>query len=134
PATRRTRDRATQSDQVALRSDSDHFEVLDRDPFVAEVTGHPHALHNSTWGRTRADRAWGSPAVRLTVGLRATPEIVPLHDASEALTLGLADDIDPLASNQHADVDPLTNAEPIDIRHRHFAQRFDRRHAILQVP
>src|SRR5690349_19182183 len=68
------------------------LKVLHRHPLVAEVTRHAHVFPNPAGGGTIADGAVAAVGLG-PVSCSLSGEVVLLHHALEAFTLGTSDDI-----------------------------------------
>src|SRR5918995_5928092 len=71
-------------EQISLRIDSQHFQVLNRYPIVTHSPSHAQPFENPARRRARSDRARRTQPVRLAVRLRTAPEAMALDDALEA--------------------------------------------------
>ena len=79
-----------------------------------------------------------TPAVRLTVGLRSTVEVVTLDHATEAFALGRTDHVDDFALGEHAGIDASAQFEIFEAVGGHLAHGFQTllvgEASLLQMP
>src|SRR5947209_10892656 len=122
---------AADVEQVVLGVHFGDAEILDRDLIAAHPAAHTHALHDARWERRGADRA-GSAMEHRAVGGAAAGEVVTLHDALEALALGLTDHVDRVARLEDVDLHFVANVRIAAVRH--FRERAERLEAgLLEV-
>ena len=95
-----TRDSALDQDQAALGVHADDGQVLLGDDFLAVVAGHLLALEGLARVLTLAGRTVRTVRQRDAVRGAQTAEVPALHGAGEALTDGLALDVDLLARQE----------------------------------
>ena len=91
---------AMEEQQVPLFIDLNDVDVLYRDTHVAELPGHFLALGGHTRGEACADRAAVTKVFVRTVATLETREVMALHDAAEAATLGGTDNINLLSDRK----------------------------------
>ena len=100
-------------------------ELLDGDPLVAHVAGHPRALVDTARRRARPDRA-GLAVVVGAVGLGTALEVVALDVAGEAVALGDAGDVDEVARGEEvATSSCLADLVVVDVVDAELADRRD---------
>jgi len=120
--------------EIVLGIDLHDFQVPDRDAIAAHASGGTHPLDDARRKRRRADRT-GRAVEHRSVSGRATPEVVALHDALEALAAADADHVDAVAVGEDTgDEHLVAGLQRIGpLRELHFAAHAGRRHAGLLV-
>ena len=83
-------------DDIVLRANLNDFEVLHRAAVDTVATGHFLVLPDTT-GPGACTNTTRTAVHHVTVGVWLTGEVVALHHTLESLTLGRANDVDPLA-------------------------------------
>ena len=84
-----------------------NLQVLDSHALDTHAAGHAEALNDLAWRRAAADGAWRAVLAVHTVGSTQTTETVTLHDASGALALAGAGDVDEIGLGEHVSSDLL---------------------------
>src|SRR4051812_22306693 len=95
----RARNGAPDEEEIPLRIHLHHSESELGMALGAHVTRHPLALDHARGVGARADRA-GLPVAGIAVGRRTATEVVAMHHALEATTLGRAGHLDQLTRGE----------------------------------
>src|SRR5450756_1822230 len=101
------RDGAFNDQQVSVRINADHSEVLHCDPLVAHVAGHPQPLQYSARSGAGRNGPWSPVPVGLAMRLRPTGEAVALHHSGEAFSFAGTDDVYSIAGPEYPNVQPV---------------------------
>jgi hypothetical protein len=106
--------------QIALRVNQHHLQILDSDTIIAHSARHPQSLHNAPRRRARADGTRRTPPVRLTVRFGTSPKPVALDNTGEPASFGGAYHIDPISHLKDAGIESLSFAQVTMIRYAKF--------------
>ena len=98
-----------------------HLQMAHRRSFISLVACHPQAFEHPPRGSSRPYGAWGSMAVRLTMGLGTAAKVVALHHPGKTLSLGYASDVDKIAGLKHAHIHLLPHLYGFNVRYLKFA-------------
>jgi hypothetical protein len=79
-----TRHRTFDSNQIFLRVNAHHFQILGGETLAAHVAGHPLPLENMRRPGGRADGTGRAPTVGLTVGFDTPGKTVPFDNTGKA--------------------------------------------------